>query len=72
MFHVLADANQTNLAKHLLKTICTDITNLLVNAVATEHMLSVSDEAQLTAEVSHSNALFSLIRTLKFSIYIMQ
>ena len=45
------DSNQTQLARHLLKTMCTDITNLLLNAVATDHMLSVSDEAQFTAEV---------------------
>ncbi|XP_023930232.1 E3 UFM1-protein ligase 1 [Lingula anatina] len=42
---------QAQLSKHLLKTICTDITNLIVNAIATDHMMSVSDETQLTPEM---------------------
>ena len=51
MFTCCPDANQTQLARHLLKTLCTDITNLLLNAVATDHMLSVSDETQFSPEV---------------------
>ncbi|KAJ8315850.1 hypothetical protein KUTeg_008000 [Tegillarca granosa] len=41
---------QTQLAKHLLKTVCTDITNIVVNSFGTEYMLSVGDESQLTSE----------------------
>ncbi|CAE1163552.1 UFL1 [Acanthosepion pharaonis] len=44
------EATQTQLVKHLLKTICTDITNLIVTTVANEHMLSIPDEIQLTPE----------------------
>lgn len=41
---------QTQLAKHLLKTVCTDITNIVVNSFGTEYILSVGDESQLTSE----------------------
>ena len=44
--------------KHLLKTICTDITNLLVAAVARDKMLALPDDGQLTAEVSIAMAMF--------------
>lgn len=44
------EATQTHLVKHLLKTICTDITNLIVTTVANEHMLSIPDEVQLTPD----------------------
>ena len=37
--------------KSFTKTMCTVITNIVVNAIATENMLSVSDEGSLTAEV---------------------
>ncbi|XP_076444457.1 E3 UFM1-protein ligase 1-like [Babylonia areolata] len=44
------DVNQTNLCRHLLKTLCTDITNLLLNAMATEHMLTTSEDTNFTPE----------------------
>ncbi|KAK7107301.1 E3 UFM1-protein ligase 1-like [Littorina saxatilis] len=44
------DANQANLCRHVLKTICTDITNLLVSAMARDNMVAVPDDGQLTTE----------------------
>ncbi|WAR06782.1 UFL1-like protein [Mya arenaria] len=41
---------QLNSVRHLLRTVCTDITNLVLNAIATDHMLSVADESTLTNE----------------------
>lgn len=48
--NMFRDADQANLARHLLKTICTDITNLLVCALATEHMLTAPEDGHLTTE----------------------
>lgn len=53
------EATQTQLVKHLLKTICTDITNLIVSTIANEHMLSMPDDTQLTAEI-RSNVIQKL------------
>ncbi|XP_041352630.1 E3 UFM1-protein ligase 1-like [Gigantopelta aegis] len=36
--------------RHILKTLCTDISNMVVNFIATDNMLSVSDELQITPE----------------------
>ncbi|KAL8584472.1 hypothetical protein ACOMHN_032090 [Nucella lapillus] len=44
------DAHQAALSRHLLKTLCTDITNLLLNAVATDHMVCSSDDTHYTPE----------------------
>ncbi|XP_052238485.1 E3 UFM1-protein ligase 1 homolog [Dreissena polymorpha] len=41
---------QEQLVRHLLRTVCTDITNLVLNAVATDHMHSVEDETLFTTE----------------------
>ncbi|KAL3882424.1 hypothetical protein ACJMK2_028766 [Sinanodonta woodiana] len=41
---------QLQLGRHLLRTVCTDIVNLVLNSVATEHMLSVAEEAQISPE----------------------
>ena len=42
---------QTQLIKHLLKTVCTDMANIVFASVATEHMLNVNDEKEITPEV---------------------
>lgn len=44
------EETSAQLVKHLLKTVCTDITNMVVNAIATDHMMSVTNESQITAE----------------------
>ncbi|XP_020853970.1 LOW QUALITY PROTEIN: E3 UFM1-protein ligase 1 [Phascolarctos cinereus] len=45
------DDTQTNLAKHLLKTVCTDITNLIFNFLAADLMMAVEDPTTITSEV---------------------
>ncbi|XP_001367653.1 E3 UFM1-protein ligase 1 isoform X3 [Monodelphis domestica] len=45
------DDAQTNLAKHLLKTVCTDITNLIFNFLAADLMMAVEDPTTLTSEI---------------------
>ncbi|XP_019393318.1 PREDICTED: E3 UFM1-protein ligase 1 [Crocodylus porosus] len=45
------DETQTNLAKHLLKTVCTDITNLIFNFLAAELMMATDDHTAITSEV---------------------
>lgn len=46
------DDTQTALTKHLLKTVCTDITNLIFNFLASDLMMAVDDPATITSEVS--------------------
>ncbi|XP_062042501.1 E3 UFM1-protein ligase 1 [Lepus europaeus] len=46
-----ADDTQTALTKHLLKTVCTDITNLIFNFLASDLMMAVDDPATITSEV---------------------
>ena len=48
---MFAEDTQHHLNRHLLKTVCTDITNLVFNAAATEQMMSVSEDTQITTEV---------------------
>ncbi|NXR10054.1 UFL1 ligase, partial [Semnornis frantzii] len=45
------DETQTNLAKHLLKTVCTDITNLIFNFLASDSMMTTEDYSTITSEV---------------------
>uniref|UniRef100_A0A8C0GI35 E3 UFM1-protein ligase 1 n=1 Tax=Chelonoidis abingdonii TaxID=106734 RepID=A0A8C0GI35_CHEAB len=45
------DETQTNLAKHMLKTVCTDITNLIFNFLATDLMMASEDCTAITSEV---------------------
>ncbi|XP_074166364.1 E3 UFM1-protein ligase 1 isoform X3 [Sminthopsis crassicaudata] len=45
------DDAQTNLAKHLLKTVCTDITNLIFNFLAADLMMAVEDPTTITSEI---------------------
>uniref|UniRef100_A0A8C0V275 E3 UFM1-protein ligase 1 n=1 Tax=Cyanistes caeruleus TaxID=156563 RepID=A0A8C0V275_CYACU len=44
------DDTQTNLAKHLLKTLCTDITNLVFNFLASESMMTIENYSTITSE----------------------
>nr|XP_005338067.1 E3 UFM1-protein ligase 1 [Ictidomys tridecemlineatus] len=46
-----ADDTLAALTKHLLKTVCTDITNLIFNFLASDLMMSVDDPATITSEV---------------------
>ncbi|XP_028733817.1 E3 UFM1-protein ligase 1 [Peromyscus leucopus] len=46
-----ADDTQTALTKHLLKTVCTDITNLIFNFLASDLMMAVEDPAAITSEI---------------------
>uniref|UniRef100_A0A8C0EB28 E3 UFM1-protein ligase 1 n=1 Tax=Bubo bubo TaxID=30461 RepID=A0A8C0EB28_BUBBB len=45
------DETQTNLAKHLLKTVCTDITNLIFNFLASDSMMTTENYSTITSEV---------------------
>ncbi|XP_055981275.1 E3 UFM1-protein ligase 1 isoform X2 [Sorex fumeus] len=45
------DDTQTALTKHLLKTVCTDITNLIFNFLASDLMMAVDDSTTITSEV---------------------
>ena len=42
---------QSQLSRHLLRTVCTDMVNLVFNLLAADHMIAVADEATLTTEV---------------------
>ncbi|XP_042747849.1 E3 UFM1-protein ligase 1 isoform X2 [Lagopus leucura] len=44
------DETQTNLAKHLLKTVCTDITNLIFNFLASDSMMTTENYSSITSE----------------------
>uniref|UniRef100_H0WP85 E3 UFM1-protein ligase 1 n=1 Tax=Otolemur garnettii TaxID=30611 RepID=H0WP85_OTOGA len=46
-----ADDTQAALTKHLLKTVCTDITNLIFNFLASDLMMAVDDPAAISSEV---------------------
>ncbi|XP_036034297.1 E3 UFM1-protein ligase 1 [Onychomys torridus] len=46
-----ADDTQTALTKHLLKTVCTDITNLIFNFLASDLMMALEDPAAITSEI---------------------
>uniref|UniRef100_A0A3P8RQ89 E3 UFM1-protein ligase 1 n=1 Tax=Amphiprion percula TaxID=161767 RepID=A0A3P8RQ89_AMPPE len=45
-----SDETQTNIAKHVLKTLCTDVTNILVNFLAADLMMSVENPSTITNE----------------------
>lgn len=48
----LSEETEAILTKHLLKTVCSDITNIVVNVLGHEHMLSNSEEEEnFTPEV---------------------
>ncbi|KAJ7406020.1 E3 UFM1-protein ligase 1 [Willisornis vidua] len=46
----VTDETQTNLAKHLLKTVCTDITNLIFNFLASDSMMTTENYSTITSE----------------------
>lgn len=46
-----AEDTQTALTKHLLKTVCTDITNLMFNFLASDLMMAVEDPATITSDM---------------------
>lgn len=46
-----SDETQANIAKHVLKTLCTDVTNILVNFLAADLMMSVENPSTITNEV---------------------
>lgn len=47
---LFSDETQATVAKHVLKTVCTDVTNVLLSFVAAEHMTSDSSAA-MTSEI---------------------
>ncbi|XP_022625320.1 E3 UFM1-protein ligase 1 [Seriola dumerili] len=46
-----SDETQVHIAKHILKTLCTDVTNILVNFLAADLMMSVENPSSITNEV---------------------
>ncbi|XP_026642518.1 E3 UFM1-protein ligase 1 isoform X2 [Microtus ochrogaster] len=52
------DDTQTALTKHLLKTVCTDITNLIFNFLASDLMMAVEDPAAITSDTQHTRHPF--------------
>ncbi|KAM7367541.1 hypothetical protein PAMP_013830 [Pampus punctatissimus] len=46
-----SDETQVLIAKHALKTVCTDVTNILVNFLAADLMMSVENPSAITNEV---------------------
>lgn len=40
-----------HIAKHVLKTLCTDVTNILLNFLAADLMMSVENPAAISSEV---------------------
>ncbi|MGH0140879.1 UNVERIFIED_CONTAM: hypothetical protein FKN15_010924, partial [Acipenser sinensis] len=47
---LFSDETQANIAKHVLKTVCTDITNLLFNFLGAELMMAVENYNSITNE----------------------
>uniref|UniRef100_A0A8C6PAR3 E3 UFM1-protein ligase 1 n=1 Tax=Nothobranchius furzeri TaxID=105023 RepID=A0A8C6PAR3_NOTFU len=46
-----SDETQVHITKHILKTVCTDMTNILVNFLAADLMMSVENPCTITNEV---------------------
>lgn len=46
-----SDETQVHIAKHVLKTLCTDVTNILLNSLAADMMMSVENPATISSEV---------------------
>ncbi|MEQ2168860.1 hypothetical protein GOODEAATRI_019025, partial [Goodea atripinnis] len=46
-----ADETQVQITKHILKTVCTDVTNILVNFLAADLMMSAENPSTITNEV---------------------
>ena len=45
----------SSLYKHLLRTLCSDMTNIVVSFVANDHMISIED-VEMTSEVGSSSS----------------
>ncbi|XP_061602832.1 E3 UFM1-protein ligase 1 [Cololabis saira] len=48
---LFSDETQVHISKHVLKTVCSDVTNILVNFLATDLMMSVENPGSITSEV---------------------
>nr|XP_033793131.1 E3 UFM1-protein ligase 1 isoform X2 [Geotrypetes seraphini]XP_033793132.1 E3 UFM1-protein ligase 1 isoform X2 [Geotrypetes seraphini] len=48
---LFTDDTQNHLARHMLRTVCTDITNLIFNFLASDSMLAAEDYTTITSEV---------------------
>ncbi|XP_068199179.1 E3 UFM1-protein ligase 1 [Antennarius striatus] len=48
---LFSDETQVLISKHVLKTVCTDVTNVLVNFLAADLMMSVENPSSLSSEV---------------------
>ncbi|XP_058470267.1 E3 UFM1-protein ligase 1 [Solea solea] len=48
---LFSDETQVHIAKHVLKTVCTDVTNILVNFLAGDLMMSVENPSSITNEI---------------------
>ncbi|XP_007542773.1 E3 UFM1-protein ligase 1 [Poecilia formosa] len=48
---LFSDETQIQITKHILKTLCTDVTNILVNFLAADLMMSVDNPSTITTEV---------------------
>uniref|UniRef100_A0A8C4EMK8 E3 UFM1-protein ligase 1 n=1 Tax=Dicentrarchus labrax TaxID=13489 RepID=A0A8C4EMK8_DICLA len=46
-----SDETQVHISKHVLKTLCTDVTNILVNFLAADLMMSVENPSTISNEV---------------------
>lgn len=46
-----SDETQVHIIKHVLKTLCSDVTNILVNFLAADLMMSVENPSTITSEV---------------------
>uniref|UniRef100_A0A3Q2CWR1 E3 UFM1-protein ligase 1 n=1 Tax=Cyprinodon variegatus TaxID=28743 RepID=A0A3Q2CWR1_CYPVA len=47
---LFSDETQVQITKHLLRTVCTDVTNILVNFLAADLMMSVDNPSTITNE----------------------
>ena len=59
------DDLQSQLCRHLLKTICTDIVNTVFSIYGTEAMMSLPDTKDFSAEVGHL-IVFYLHKSVNF------
>lgn len=48
---VFSDDTQANIAKHVLKTVCSDVTNILINFVASDGLITSDSSGAITNEV---------------------
>lgn len=61
------DEVQPIMSRHLLKTLCTDMTNLAINCLAADQMMAVTDPNTLTHEVSIGFEINSITVGRKYS-----